>query len=318
MTEPTTPQPDRPMHAVVQTRDGYTAHAGLMEDCTHSECVAATTLAAAHARAEAAEAEVAENTRVLAALRRQRDRAEAALARVRDECDRIEEAVRSNPQDPDFDGAYLASIQHIRAALDDDQPAEAQPRLGRCAICGAIAYLYTPRQAGPVCADCLNCGCGETPCARTGVNDPAVSAEAAARDDANRIVAHRSLLSKGFFCTACAPADRTTPLTSDDLPDGGICCACGADVLIEPEVDQSANKRRVAQCWRNDAHSPHTWSWRGPSDAANCPGLTEAEPEPVDDELTADEARAEVDRLGREQDMATCRCECHQDATAPH
>lgn len=128
MTEPTTPQPDRPMHAVVQTRDGYTAHAGLMEDCTHSECVAATTLAAAHARAEAAEAEVAENTRVLAALRRQRDTAEAALARVRAELDRIA-ALPTTTRDDDRADSFGTGARwtlRLRAALDSDQPAEAQ------------------------------------------------------------------------------------------------------------------------------------------------------------------------------------------------
>jgi len=51
------------------------------------------------------------------------DKAEAAVERVRAECDRIEAAVRANPQGPDFDGAYLAAIGHIRAALN---PQEAQ------------------------------------------------------------------------------------------------------------------------------------------------------------------------------------------------
>jgi len=51
------------------------------------------------------------------------DKAEAALERVRAECDRIEAAVRARPTAPDFDGAYLAAIGHIRAALN---PQEAQ------------------------------------------------------------------------------------------------------------------------------------------------------------------------------------------------
>jgi hypothetical protein len=42
----------------------------------------------------------------------------AALARVRAELDRIEAAVRANPQHPDFDGAYLACIRHIRTAVN--------------------------------------------------------------------------------------------------------------------------------------------------------------------------------------------------------
>lgn len=46
---------------------------------------------------------------------------QATVARVRDECNRIEAAVRANPQDPDFDGAYLAAIGHVRRALNPPQ-----------------------------------------------------------------------------------------------------------------------------------------------------------------------------------------------------
>jgi hypothetical protein len=42
--------------------------------------------------------------------------AATALVRVLAECDRIERAVRANPTSPDFDGAYLAAIGHIRQA----------------------------------------------------------------------------------------------------------------------------------------------------------------------------------------------------------
>jgi hypothetical protein len=53
----------------------------------------------------------------------QLDQARAALNRVRAECDRIEAAVRDNPTGPDFDGAYLAGLRHIRSALDEPGPA---------------------------------------------------------------------------------------------------------------------------------------------------------------------------------------------------
>lgn len=42
--------------------------------------------------------------------------AATALVRVLRECDRIERAVRANPKDPDFDGAYLACLGQIRKA----------------------------------------------------------------------------------------------------------------------------------------------------------------------------------------------------------
>lgn len=42
--------------------------------------------------------------------------AATALVRVLKECDRIERAVKGNPTDRDFDGAYLACLRHIRQA----------------------------------------------------------------------------------------------------------------------------------------------------------------------------------------------------------
>ncbi|KIF02224.1 hypothetical protein PL81_31135 [Streptomyces sp. RSD-27] len=75
-------------------------------------------VSSAEQRAKQAEAELAENLGVIRALRRQRDEAEAALARVRAECDRIEAAVRANGPDPDLAGGYLACLRHVRAALD--------------------------------------------------------------------------------------------------------------------------------------------------------------------------------------------------------
>lgn len=47
--------------------------------------------------------------------------AQATVARVGAECDRIEAAVRANPQDRDFDGAYLAALKHIRSALAGEE-----------------------------------------------------------------------------------------------------------------------------------------------------------------------------------------------------
>ncbi|WP_329126160.1 hypothetical protein [Streptomyces sp. NBC_01353] len=53
--------------------------------------------------------------------RERAERAEAAIERVRDECDRIEAAVHDNPTNPDVAGGYLACLRHIRAALDEHQ-----------------------------------------------------------------------------------------------------------------------------------------------------------------------------------------------------
>jgi hypothetical protein len=42
--------------------------------------------------------------------------AATALVRVLRECDRLERAVRNNPTSPEFDGAYLTAVRHIREA----------------------------------------------------------------------------------------------------------------------------------------------------------------------------------------------------------
>ncbi|MER5461635.1 hypothetical protein ABT010_13295 [Streptomyces sp. NPDC002668] len=55
------------------------------------------------------------------ALAEQAGKDQAAIARVHAECERIEAAVRANPQGPDFDGAYLAALRHIRVALEQPQ-----------------------------------------------------------------------------------------------------------------------------------------------------------------------------------------------------
>lgn len=69
--------------------------------------------------------------------------------RVLRECDRIERAVRANPTSPDFDGAYLACLGHIRKAAGsipcdlcdhpEDQHAEADDpvSVGQCRQCAA-------------------------------------------------------------------------------------------------------------------------------------------------------------------------------------
>lgn len=47
------------------------------------------------------------------------------------------------------------------------------------------------------------------------------------------VVAYRSKFSRSLYCMTCAGNGRFgIPLTSDDLPDGGLCASCGRDVLI--------------------------------------------------------------------------------------
>ncbi|MFG2412316.1 hypothetical protein [Streptomyces goshikiensis] len=48
-----------------------------------------------------------------------------------------------------------------------------------CCVCGGGPVAYRNFRDQPFCAHCANCQCTQNPCVRTGVNDPAVSAEAA-------------------------------------------------------------------------------------------------------------------------------------------
>jgi hypothetical protein len=50
----------------------------------------------------------------------------------------------------------------------------------RCATCGSLDVVYHHRDDTFSCIPCSLCHCRQTPCVRTGINDPAVSSEAAA------------------------------------------------------------------------------------------------------------------------------------------
>ena len=66
----------------------------------------------------------------------------------------------------------------------------------------------------------------------------AVAGQDGAQQEASGVVAYRMAVSNNLYCTLCAGSpepDRTTPLTSGDLPDGGVCAGCGVDVLIPQE-----------------------------------------------------------------------------------
>jgi len=49
----------------------------------------------------------------------------------------------------------------------------------RCCVCGGPNTVYENCYGNWFCWPCADCPCGQTPCVRTGTNDPAVSAEAA-------------------------------------------------------------------------------------------------------------------------------------------
>ncbi|NUS79127.1 MAG: hypothetical protein HOV70_23405 [Streptomyces sp.] len=58
-------------------------------------------------------------------------------------------------------------------------------------------------------------------------------------DEANRVVAYQAPGSGHLFCTGCGNGSGIfTELTSDELPDGGLCDICDVDVLIPREAGE--------------------------------------------------------------------------------
>jgi hypothetical protein len=72
---------------------------------------------------------------------------------------------------------------------------------------------------------------------------PAGGAPQPKEADGGRVVAYRSALPGAWsiYCTRHTDGlgDGVTPLTSEDLPDGGVCAACGVDVLIPPQPKEA-------------------------------------------------------------------------------
>ncbi|MFE2832225.1 hypothetical protein ACFXI6_14425 [Streptomyces mirabilis] len=74
-----------------------------------------------------------------------------------------------------------------RAAADGaarttpDNGAASGDTADNCSVCGGGPVVYRSYRGQPLCGSCIGCQCGENPCVRTGINDPAVSGEAALR-----------------------------------------------------------------------------------------------------------------------------------------
>ncbi|MET8113757.1 hypothetical protein [Streptomyces prasinus] len=60
-----------------------------------------------------------------------------------------------------------------------EQPTTQATDSERCCVCGGGPVTYRNHLKLLFCAACADCPCGQTPCVRTGVNDPAVAGPAA-------------------------------------------------------------------------------------------------------------------------------------------
>lgn len=169
----------------------------LIEDSAQTETARARFLGAwqstiVEARRQAARAEQAEAR--IAGLRQQyADEHATAITRAQ-ETDRVRQqlgtaetriaAVRAavhvaDAEDvTDWQRGYRACSDHALAALDSP----AAPEQPACCVCGTTEATYFNYLNLAFCPLCADCQCGQTPCERTGVNDPAVSSTAAAAE----------------------------------------------------------------------------------------------------------------------------------------
>lgn len=116
--------------------------------------------------------------------------------------------------------ACTAALNAVRAAFPGtvslSQPYEYDVASGR--LVPAAGLRMPPELEGPTAAPVTVRTLGE-----------------ALDDDAGRIVAYRAGGSF-LYCVGCGPHIGGVRLTADDLPHGGICCACGVDVLIADDA----------------------------------------------------------------------------------
>jgi hypothetical protein len=134
--------------------------------------------------------------------------------------------------------AHEDAANELRRMAAETQPAEAETRRA-CANCGH----FTCNGNGPCGAIVsLSAVSDEKRCPCTG---PAVGAQPPTEADGDRIVAYRSAGARVLRCLNCYP-DETTfregdlhPVTSQDLPDGGLCTKCGVDVLIPQQTTEA-------------------------------------------------------------------------------
>jgi hypothetical protein len=98
-----------------------------------------------------------------------------------------------------------------------------------------LATVLDDDPRGEACPhDCDHCHGADCPCPRMGcAGDPD------REDGADRTVAYRGTTEPVLHCVRCVNHawQEWTALTSEDLPDGGVCGYCHGDVLRPPVVD---------------------------------------------------------------------------------
>ncbi len=148
-------------------------------------------------------------TQQLGETRARADTAEAALARLR-------ALLPGNPGDDKWtDSVHAASV---RAALDGDT----RPPVFVCMVCAAPLAQYV------VCEDCSDCGCGQTPCVRTGMYGQAASSEAAGEEREHN--AEQTLAAVRTIARRLAAHAKGFQDVLDDTDRGPWARTAGADI----------------------------------------------------------------------------------------
>jgi hypothetical protein len=157
------------------------------------------------------------------------------------------------PQD-DGDCCWHDAVAELRRMADETQPAEAHS----CANCDGIdpdTCWTNPNRPPEQCPAAEFEDYGQQCTKPSGHNlhsfeeqqpdatPPAGGAQQPKEADGDRIVAYRSALpgALSVYCTNHTDelGDGVMPLTSDDLPDGGVCAGCGVDVLIPQQPKEA-------------------------------------------------------------------------------
>ena len=104
---------------------------------------------------------------------------------------------------------------------------------------GPLAHKYLVPRDLPETGGGLRSCCAGPVCTCT-VSSPQDDEYIPSQDesaDADRIVAYRAPVSGNLYCAPCCDGRETfMRLTSEELPDGGLCVGCDVDVLIAAET----------------------------------------------------------------------------------
>ena len=141
-----------------------------------------------------------------------------------------------------WNGGVMDAAEKLRRVAAEEQPAETQDSLPAW-----LAQRFDPRGADwdGMSDDDRSYWEHQARAVRRAVERGGFKPTAEQPDtqtrEADRIVAYVPTARTELHCLRCAPnpaGDIWTPVTAEELDDGGICTACGRDVLIAKEADR--------------------------------------------------------------------------------